>query len=106
MKKMLFCSILLINIYLSFSQSGVGEPVRIPYDKSMDKYIEGVFGYNPNLSMEGNEKFYNDNGYSISYKIKDSTIYLISTLVLILLFIIGFIINNRMKYSEKFTTIN
>lgn len=36
---------------------GVGVPDRFQYDKMMDKYIKGDFGYNPYQSIEDNEDF-------------------------------------------------
>lgn len=36
---------------------GVGVPDRFPYDKIMEKYLNGDFGYNPYQSIEENEDF-------------------------------------------------
>lgn len=38
-------------------QRGVGVPDRFAYDKMMDKYIKGDYGYNPYKSIEDNEDF-------------------------------------------------
>ena len=35
----------------------IGVPDRFQYDKSMDKYLRGDFGYNPYMSIEENEDF-------------------------------------------------
>ena len=39
------------------TSKGVGVPARYPYDKIMDKYLKGDFGYNPYMSIEENEDF-------------------------------------------------
>lgn len=86
------------------SSQSVGQTVTIPYDKSMDKFINGVYGYNPNLTIMQNEEYYRKNGYSISYKVKDSTIFMIGGIILILI-IIGFVYStNRVNHNEKFKT--
>ena len=39
------------------TNKGVGVPERFPYDKVMNKYLKGDFGYNPYMSIEDNEDF-------------------------------------------------
>lgn len=47
------------SLYLN----GVGGDKSVPYDKSMDKYLKGEFGYNPKMDIKGNENFYYENQY-------------------------------------------
>lgn len=86
--------------------TGVGETKTIPYDKSMDEFIEGVYGYNPNLTIEENKKYYNDNGYTMSYKVKDSTIYTIGGIILGLIMLGLMYKTSRDNHNEKFETQN
>lgn len=83
---------------------GVGQSVIIPYNKSMDKFINGVYGYDPNLSLQGNEEYYKRNGYTISYNVKDSTIYSIIGCTVILLFSGVIFISNKKKNDRKYKT--
>ena len=44
--------------YNNPARYNIGVAKVIQYDPAMDKYINGKFGYNPNLGIEGNEQLY------------------------------------------------
>lgn len=95
-------ALLLLQFSSRSQQSTVGEVHTTHYDKSMDEFIEGVYGYNPNMTLAENKKYYNENGYNFSYKVKDSTIVFIGTSIVILG--IGSLIyaGKRNAYNEQF----
>lgn len=45
------------------TKSNIGVPEFFHWDKSMDKYLNKTYGYNPYISMADNEDFYYENQY-------------------------------------------
>ena len=70
----------------------------------MDVFIEGVYGYNRNMTIEQNKQYYNQMGYNIACKTKDTTIYMIVGIVGFIIFLIIWLNMKSSDYHEKFKT--
>lgn len=70
-----------------------------------DKYAHGALGYDLTKSLDGNEQMYKEAGYTMSYSIKDSTIFgiIIGVIISIILLILGMSVkeNNKNKFTAE-----
>lgn len=70
-----------------------------------EKYAHGALGYDLTKSLDGNEQMYKEAGYTMSYSIKDSTIYgiIIGVVISIILLILGMSVkeNNKNKFTAE-----